>query len=89
MTLQGVTRSATLDGGQRCSVLSSGLVSIAVNLAVSSLTIIGTDAVGSDEPPRTGSSSNLFLVLLALALIDVGYLNLTASKSPRYPAGVS
>jgi hypothetical protein len=34
--------------------------------------------------PVTGSSSsNLFLVLLALGLIDVGYLALSASRSPR------
>ncbi len=39
---------------------------------------------GTGSLPVTGSSSNLFLVLLALALIDVGYLALTASKSPRH-----
>ncbi len=34
--------------------------------------------------PRTGSgTSNLYLVLLALGLLDVGYLALTASNSPR------
>ena len=38
----------------------------------------------TDQLPRTGSSSNLFLVLLALGLIDVGYLALTASRSPRH-----
>lgn len=35
-----------------------------------------------NQLPRTGSE-NLYLVLLALGLIDVGYLALTASKSPR------
>jgi hypothetical protein len=38
---------------------------------------------GTEELPRTGSSSNLFLVLLALGLIDVGYLALSASRSNR------
>lgn len=31
--------------------------------------------------PRTGSSSNLFLAVLAVGLIDLGYLALSASKS--------
>lgn len=35
-----------------------------------------------NQLPRTGSE-NLYLVLLALGLIDVGYLALTASKAPR------
>lgn len=44
-----------------------------------------TTGVGAGgELPRTGSSSNLLLVLLALGLIDVGYLALTASRKPRH-----
>ncbi len=37
-----------------------------------------------DTLPRTGSgTSNLYLVLLALGLLDMGYLALTAGNSPR------
>lgn len=35
------------------------------------------------ELPRTGSSSNLFMVLLALGLIDVGYLAWSAGRPSR------
>ena len=45
-----------------------------------------TADVGGAELPRTGTSSNLFLVLLALALIDVGYLALSASRDRRVPS---
>lgn len=45
-----------------------------------------TAAVGGNELPRTGTSSNLFLVLLALALIDIGYLALSASRDRRVPS---
>lgn len=39
-----------------------------------------TVAVAPGELPRTGTSSTLYLVLLALGLIDVGYLALTAGQ---------
>lgn len=41
---------------------------------------------GTTELPRTGTSSNLLLVLLALALIDIGYLALSASRDRRVPS---
>jgi hypothetical protein len=40
----------------------------------------GGGGVAGGELPRTGSSSNLFLVLLALGLIDIGYLAISASR---------
>jgi hypothetical protein len=40
----------------------------------------GGGGVQGGELPRTGSSSNLFLVLLALGLIDIGYLAISASR---------
>jgi hypothetical protein len=38
---------------------------------------------GTGELPATGTSSNLFLVFLAIVLIDIGYLALSASRSTR------
>jgi LPXTG-motif cell wall-anchored protein len=35
---------------------------------------------GTGELPRTGTSSNLFLAFLGLALIDIGYLALSSSR---------
>jgi len=42
-----------------------------------------TTAVLGDVLPRTGTSSNLLLVVLALGLIDIGYLALTAGQPLR------
>lgn len=38
---------------------------------------------GTQQLPRTGTSSNLLLVLLALGLIDLGYLAWSAGQMPR------
>ncbi len=40
-------------------------------------------AVGSGDLPRTGASSTLYLTLLALGLIDLGYLAMTAGRPAR------
>ena len=42
--------------------------------------------VAGEQLPRTGAGSNLLLVLLALALIDIGYLALSASRDRRVPS---
>ena len=42
-----------------------------------------TVAVAAGELPRTGTSSTLYLVLLGLGLIDVGYLALTAGQPSK------
>jgi hypothetical protein len=42
----------------------------------------GSGGVGGEELPRTGSST-LVLVVIALGLIDLGYLALTAAQPPR------
>lgn len=44
-------------------------------------TVAGTTQ--GNQLPRTGSSSNLILVVLALGLIDIGYLALSAGQPPR------
>jgi LPXTG-motif cell wall-anchored protein len=50
-------------------------------VAGATTTTAGVGAAG--ELPRTGSSSNLLLALLGLALIDIGYLAWSASRPPR------
>jgi hypothetical protein len=52
--------------------------------AVSAPTTTATTvAVQAGQLPRTGTSSTLYLTLLALGLIDVGYLALTAARPAR------
>jgi LPXTG-motif cell wall-anchored protein len=46
-------------------------------------TTTAVGGAGTDQLPRTGSSSNLLLALLGLALIDIGYLAVSASRTPR------
>lgn len=77
---EGVLAMQDQDGVAPSTTTTTRPVVVATVPAPTTTTVV---VAGVQQLPRTGSNSNLLLVLLALGLIDLGYLAWSAGQMPR------